>query len=189
MDKKFRAKKKNVAKYNNMELTEDQKLLQDFLFQYSDCIRRKKNLERRRREIIKDFDMPLSGISMNGMPKGGGTPAGCAALSIRLDDIEQRIKEQAEAATKVLSDILDVIELLDDYTPERAIIENRYIDRMKWDKLCIENNFSKSHAIRYWKKGLDELLQKKRTRDIMKRYGFIVQEEKKDPESPAPVTA
>ena len=186
MDRKFKAKKpKNVATYD-IELTEKQKLLNDFLWQYSNSIRRKKNLERRRREIIKDFDMPLSGVSINGMPKGGGTPAGCAALSIRLDDIEQRIKEQAEAATKVLSDILDVIELLEDHTPERGIIENRYIDRMKWDAVCRENNFSKTHAIRYWKKGLDELLLKKRTRDIMKRYGFIVQDEKKeDPEDTA----
>ena len=109
-------------------------------------------------------------------------PAGCAALSIRLDDIEQKIRDQMEAATKILADIMNVIELLDDNTPERGIIENRYIDHMGWRQVCQENNFSKTHAIRLWKKGLDDLLLKKRTRDIMKKYGFeVVSSKKEDP--------
>lgn len=177
-NKKRRKKRRNIKTYD-IRLSDNQDALSAFLWQYSDCIRRKKTLERRRREILKEFDMPLSGVSMDGMPKGGGASSGCAAISIRLDDIEQKIREQTEAATKILSDILDVIELLDDNTPERGIIESRYIDRMGWDKVCQENNFSRTHAIRYWKKGLDDLLSKKRTKDIMKKYGYEVKEEKK----------
>ena len=175
MDKKFKSKKKqkNMQTYD-IKLTHNQEQLSDFLWQYSDCIRRKNSLERRRREIMREFDMPLSGVSMDGMPKACGFSSGCAALSIRLDDIEQRIREQTEAATKILSDILDVIELLDYNTPERGIIESRYIDRMGWSAVCQENNFSRTHAIRYWKKGLDDLLSMKRTRDIMKKYGFEI---------------
>lgn len=177
-NKKRRKKRRNIKTYD-IRLSDNQDALSAFLWQYSDCIRRKKTLERRRREILKEFDMPLSGVSMDGMPKGGGASSGCAAISIRLDDIEQKIREQTEAATKILSDILDVIELLDDNTPERGIIESRYIDRMGWEKVCQENNFSRTHAIRYWKKGLDDLLAKKRTKDIMKKYGYEVKEEKK----------
>ena len=135
---------------------------------------------------MKEFDMPLSGVSMDGMPKGGTPSSGCAAISIRLDDIEQKIREQAEQATKILSDILDVIELLPDNTPERGIIESRYIDRMGWSQVCQENNFSRTHAIRYWKKGLDDLLSKKRARDIMKKYGFEYREEKKEDKKKPP---
>lgn len=177
-NKKRRKKRRNIKTYD-IRLSDNQDALSAFLWQYSDCIRRKKTLERRRREILKEFDMPLSGVSMDGMPKGGGASSGCAAISIRLDDIEQKIREQTESATKILSDILDVIELLDDNTPERGIIESRYIDRMGWEKVCQENNFSRTHAIRYWKKGLDDLLAKKRTKDIMKKYGYEVKEEKK----------
>ena len=173
---------RNVKKYD-IRLTSQQQVLSTFLYQYSNCIMRKKALERRRREIMKEFDMPLSGISMDGMPKGGGSSNGCAVISIRLDDIEQRIREQTEKATKVLNDIMDVIELLPESSFERGIIESRYIDRLGWDHVCRENNFSKSHALRYWKMGLDELLEKKRTKDIMKKYGFEI----KEPKQPKPL--
>ena len=165
--------RKSVGTYD-IKLSESQQILSDFLYQYSNCIDRKKSLERRRRDIINEFDMPLSGVSMDGMPKSGGSSNGCAAISIRLDDIEQRIREQTEKAIKVLNDIMDVIDLLPENSPERAIIESRYIDRLGWSLVCQENNFSKSHAIRYWKKGLDELLEMKRARDIMKKYGFEI---------------
>lgn len=186
MDKKFKGKKHRNIKTYDIRLSDNQEQLSGFLWQYSDCIRRKKTLERRRREIMKEFDMPLSGVSMDGMPKGGTPSSGCAAISIRLDDIEQKIREQAEQATKILSDILDVIELLPDNTPERGIIESRYIDRMGWSQVCQENNFSRTHAIRYWKKGLDDLLSKKRARDIMKKYGFEYREEKKEDKKKPP---
>ena len=182
MDKKFKAKKKhNIIEYS-IKLSLWQQELSDFLSQYRNYIMRKRTLERRRREIMKEFDMPLSGVSMDGMPKGGGNFNGCAAISMRLDEIEQRIREQAEIATKVLNDIMDIIELLPENSPERGIIENRYVDRMGWDEICRENHFSKSHSIRYWKKGLDELLLMRRTKDIMKRNGFELSKENKTAE-------
>lgn len=173
--------RRNIKTYD-IKLSDQQQELNDFLTQYKACLLRKKTLERRRREIMKEFDMPLSGVSMDGMPKGGGSSNGCATISIRLDDIEQRIREQKEEATKVLNDIMNVIELLPENSFERGIIENRYIDRMGWNLVCQENNFSKSHAIRYWKMGLDELLEMKRTRDIMKKYGFEIKKPAPEPE-------
>lgn len=161
--------KRNVKVYD-MKLSEQQQTLSDYLSQYKICIHRKKALIRRREDIIKEFDMPLSGVSMDGMPKGGGSSIGCASISIKLDEIESKIREQTEKATKILTDIMELTDFLDEGSIERAVIENKYIDRMSWGAICTENNISKSQAVRYWRKGLSDLLEYDRVKDILKSF-------------------
>lgn len=165
-----KTKKRNNVKVYDMKLSVEQQALSDYLNQYKNCILRKRALERRRKDIISEFDMPLSGVSIDGMPKSGGCSNGSASLSIRLDEIEQKIREQSEKATKILTDIMGMIDFLEDSSLERAVIESKYIDRMSWGVICINNHISKSQAVRYWRKGLNELLTYDRIKDILKAF-------------------
>ncbi|MBE7063960.1 MAG: hypothetical protein E7390_09290 [Ruminococcaceae bacterium] len=158
-----------MKKYEE-QLSEEAALLDHYLGQYRRCIKRKRALEARRQEIIKEFDNPLSAISYDGMPKGSGENLGCAALCYRLDEIEIRIQEQVTKATKVLTEIMDIIDFLPENSMERAIIERRYIDRCGWRRICEEEHISRTPANRHWRKGLYELLEFKRVRILLKEY-------------------
>lgn len=158
-----------MKKYEEQLSTEAQ-LLDQYLYQYRRCIGRKKTLERRRRDIVREFNNPLSAVSYDGMPRSSGTGVGCAALSFRLDEIDTKIKEQMEKSVKVLAEIMEVIDFLPENSIERSIIEHRYIDRMEWKRICREENISRTPATRHWRKGLYELLEYKRVQKIVREY-------------------
>lgn len=157
-------------------LSQEALFLDQYLNQYKRCIRRKRILERRRDDIIREFDDPLSGVSYDGMPHGSSSGVGCAALSFRLDEINTKIKEQMDKSVKVLADIMNIIEFLPENSIERAIVEHRYIDRLKWWQICKEENISRTPATNYWKKGLHDLLGFKKVQKIVDEYRKSLEE-------------
>lgn len=152
------------------KLSPEALLLNQYLNQYRHCIDRKKALEGRRNEIIREFDYPLSAVSYDGMPRGNKESVGCAALAFRLDEINIRIREQMNKSVKVLAEILDVIDFLPENSMERSIVEHKYIDRMSWSQICRTENISRTPATRYWRKGLYELLEFKKVGQIITEY-------------------
>ena len=158
-----------MKKYEE-QLSQDALLLDRYLGQYRQCIKRKKMLVSRRDEIIREFDNPLKGVSYDGMPRGSGESLGCAALSFRLDEINTRVKEQMEKSAKLLTEIMDVIEFLPENSIERAIIEHRYIDRHNWNQVCRMEHISRTPATKYWRKGLYELLEFKKVQVILHEF-------------------
>ena len=157
---------------NDMEgrLTDEAELLNQYLSQYRYCINKKRILEKRRAEIIREFDSPLGAMKMDGMPRGSSSGVGCAALSFRLDEINTRIKEQMENAERVLADIMNVIDFLPENSLERSIIENRYIDRYNWERVCRENHISRTPATKKWRKGLYMILKYEKVQEILREY-------------------
>lgn len=164
-------------KKHEEQLSPEALLLNQYLSQYKRCIGRKHSLERRRQNIIWEFDHPLSGVANDGMPRGSSTNVGSAALSFRLDEIDTRIKEQMHRSVKILADIMDVIEFLPENSIERSIIEYRYIDRMNWSKVCNEVHLTKTPAIKYWRKGLYELLEFKKIQQVIREYEKSLEDE------------
>lgn len=158
-----------MKKYEE-QLSPEALLLDQYLSQYRRCIGKKRDLERRQKDIIREFDHPLSGISYDGMPHGSGVGNGCAALSFRLDEINTRIEEQKVRSVKVLADIMNVIEFLPENSTERSIIEQKYIDRLNWKRICTAEHLSRTPATRYWRKGLYELLEFKKVQKILLEY-------------------
>lgn len=151
-------------------LTEEAEILNQYLSQYKYCINRKKMLERRKKEILREFESPLSMVKNDGMPRGSSSGVGCAALSFRLDEINTRIKEQMEIAAKELTNIMNIIDFLPENSMERMIIENRYIDRYDWERVCRENHISRTPATKKWRNGLYMLLEYKKVGTILKEY-------------------
>lgn len=163
-------KRRQEMKKTESKLTDEAELLNQYLSQYKYCIGKKKSLESRRAKIIKEFDSPLGAVKMDGMPRGSSSGVGCAAISFRLDEIDTRIKEQIETSAKVLTDIMNVIDFLPENSLERSIIENRYIDRYNWDRVCRKNHISRTPATKRWRNGLYMLLEFKKVKQILKEY-------------------
>ena len=163
-------KSRKEIKKTEIRLTDEAEQLSQYLSQYKYCIGRKKSLERRRAEILQEFASPLRAVKIDGMPKGSVSGTGCDSVSLRLDEIDTLIKEQIEASTEVLKDIMNVINLLPKNSLERSIIENRYIDRYDWNRVCRENHISRTPATKSWRKGLYMLLEFEKVRRILREY-------------------
>ena len=155
-------------------LTPEAERLDNYLFQYRLCIIRKRTLERRHEKIFEEFT-PLKSPKIDGMPRSGNsgmTPV--AALVIRLEEIERAIGVQISEASRLLTELMSVLDLMPTDTQEeilaRNILENRYIDCMDKDKICRENHCSSSTVNRYWKKGLYMLLQRGKVQQILEEY-------------------
>jgi hypothetical protein len=104
------------------------------------------------------------------MPHGSGENLGCAALSFRLDEINTRIREQMERSSKILTEIMDIIDFLPENSMERSIVERKYIDRQNWNQICREEHISRTPATRCWRKALYRLLEFKKVAQVLKEY-------------------
>lgn len=168
-------KRKNRINDFDARLSDDAARLNLYLYRYKDCFRQKKLLERRQQEIRREFSA-IKPLKFDAMPRGGQADGDgpAVALMVRLDEIDEKINEQMSRSVKLLSDIMNIIDLLPEDTPEeilsKAIIENRYIDRMGWDRICRENCCSRSKTYRHWRKGLNALLGFRKVRKILKDY-------------------
>lgn len=153
------------------QLSDQAKLLNKYLMQYKIIINQKRMLIARGNEIRREFESPLSAISYSGMPKVKGEKrVGCASLSFRMADIEEKLLKQVEQAEKKLLNIWNIIDFLPEGTLERIILEHRYIDRMSWEKICRAVSISRTPATRYWRKGLNDLLKYKKVQAILEEF-------------------
>ena len=151
-------------------LSEEAKILMMYLEQYSICMHKKAMLEVRRRNIMIEFDYPISGIQYDGMPKGNKLSDGSASLAYRLDEIDTKILQQKESASKLLLEIMNILELLPENSIERDVLEARYIDCNKTGKVCNVLHMSRSCVYQYTKDGLNKLLTFENVQDILKNY-------------------
>lgn len=158
---------KTNEKYE-LALSEDARVLDRYLMQYQYAIQAKKILENRMRRISSDF--AYRSPSFDGMPKASGPSDWNTAIIYRLSEIQDRIRQQVEKASKSLADIMNIIDFLDVNSLERKVIESKYIDMNGWVELGRVNHASRSTSIRYWKKGLYQLLEYKRVQEILKEY-------------------
>ncbi len=152
----------------DLALNEDARALDRYLMQYQYAIQAKKILENRMRRISSDF--AYRSPNFDGMPRASGTTDWNTAIIYRLSEIQDRIRQQADRASKSLEDIMNVIDFLNVNSMERRIIESKYIDMSGWIEMCRLHHVSRSTAIRHWKKGLYKMLAYPRVQEILKEY-------------------
>lgn len=93
-------------------------------------------------------------------------------LSVKLasaTDIDARIKQQQEHLTRILSDIMDVIDILSPNSLGRTVIEMRHIDCMSWTKIADSLYMSRSNAFNCYESALDDLLNHKSVNEKIKK--------------------
>lgn len=159
-----------MKRHNEEPLSEEAELLIRYLEQYSNCKDKQKRLENRRRNIIREFNYPLSGVNYDGMPKGSSISVGAAGLAYRLDEIDSRILQQQNRAAKLLLEVMNVLEFLPENELERDVLEARFIDCYTWNKVCFSVNLSRSAAYKYLKDGINKLLTFKKVQMIIQDY-------------------
>lgn len=157
-------------KHDNNPLSEEAKFLMRYLEQYGVCKKKKAELEIRRQEIIKEFDDPILGIKYDSMPKGSGNNEGAAALTLLLDEINTTILQQKVEAAKTLIEITNILQLLPQNELERDILEDKYIDCDKWNKICKSVNLSRSAAYQYMKDGINKLLTYQQVKNTLQKF-------------------
>lgn len=166
-----------MKRHNEEPLSEEAELLVRYLEQYSNCKDKQKRLEARRRNIIREFNYPLSGVNYDGMPKGSSISVGAAGLAYRLDEIDTRILQQQNRAAKLLLEVMNVLEFLPENELERDVLEARYIDCYTWSKTCAAVHLSRSSAYKYLKDGLNKLLTFKKVQKIVEDYKALLIDE------------
>lgn len=150
------------------KLTKEASTLDKYLSSYNRCKNRKRALENRKSEIMREFESPLRAVSMDGMPRGSSSNVGCAALSYELEEIRIRIDEKIMEMEKIYVKINDIMEFLPPDSTERAILEYKYIDTCSWSKICELEHMSRTPATQYWRKGLYKLLEFAKIQEIVR---------------------
>ena len=84
-----------------------------------------------------------------------------------ISSVEKRIMEQAEAAEQSALEIMDIIELLQEASTERTIMELRHIDCKPWREVHAAVHLTRSPCYEYYKRGLDTLLKAPTVREAI----------------------
>lgn len=87
-----------------------------------------------------------------------------------MSEIETRIADQKNRAEKYLLRILDILDFLDENSPERMVLELRFIDCNNWWDIEKAMHLSRRACFNYQNKALDKLLKFKKIRVILNEY-------------------
>lgn len=132
--------------------------LRDWLRRYRTARNRKRDLDNRLKNVLADLNDPPLGCQGSGSP-GSGTPsAGAAAIAYKIDEVEQRIKDQQGRMAQIFLETSEVIDLLPDIE-DRQLLEKRYIDCQGWQQIEKDLYLARSNLARREAKALDTLLQ------------------------------
>lgn len=143
--------------------------LKIYLDKYKNVRARKNQLEKRLVKIQKEMDMPIGGIRYKQTPhsktnKITDQPAG---FLVRMAEIEERIAEERERESRCMLQIMEIMDYLDKDSTERRILECRYIDEERMDKIASSEHMARKTCYQYINKGIDELLKFKKVRTIL----------------------
>lgn len=163
-------------------LSEDAQLLVRYLEQYKVCLIRTRILRERLMSLRFDQQHPLSGMNMDGMPKGNsnGDSVACR-LAIRIDEAERKLREQQEITNNTMLDIMEIFDFLPENEIERNILELRYIDCCSWNKTCRLVCMTRTPASNHLRAGLYKLLEFKKVQKILADYKARLEEGGKQP--------
>lgn len=159
-----------MSKYRkDQHLSFEEYLLDRYLLRYRVCLKRKGELEKRRKEILYEFSNPLSGMNYDGMPKAMSISQGSAKLTFKLDEIDTQILAETERSAEFCEGCIFLIGFLADGS-EKLVLEAKYIDGKRWGEIAKNYSMSRSKAIRHWRQGLRELLKMWEVQDILDEY-------------------
>lgn len=133
-------------------------VLREYLRQYNNARQRKHDLEQRLHEVMAELNNPPLGGQHRDAQRSGKPTAGAASVAFKIDDIEQRIKDQQAEMARTLSNVLDILDLLPEASTTRSILEQRCIDGKKWSSISDHSYISRSRCAELENEALDQLL-------------------------------
>lgn len=152
----------------NRQQLENRKALRHYLNRYYRAKERQANLRKRLRDLRLELDgLGASPLSMANIHAKGQTGSGAAAMVLRICDIEERIEKQADLESRIVLEIMDVIELLPAGSIEREIVEFRHIDCKNWTEIERLAHLARSNCFGAYNRGLDSLLEHRKIRELI----------------------
>ena len=156
---------------NVNENKQNKELLKQYLNQYYLCKVKKLQLEKRLKNIQEEMTTPIGGKGYAPINhKGNDVGLGAASFVYRMSEIETRIEEQKVKVADALLRVMDVMDFLEENSPERMVLEFRFIDCKSWNIIEKEMHFSRSMLFLYQNKALEKLLTFKKVNTIVERY-------------------
>lgn len=152
---------------------EEKEALKQYLGQFYGAKAKKKQLEKRLRDIQCEKNNPISGMGYSLVPKSTTNKTNdgpAASLMIREEEIVERIKNQQEIANKMMLKVMNIMDFLPLDSVERTILEYRYIDCLSWRDISKEINMTRTPCNEYYNKGIDALLNYKKINLIIQEY-------------------
>lgn len=141
--------------------------LRHYLAGYRVARVRLNHLKARHEALEEDMKTPLKGAKYDSMPSSGGASEGAASIIYRIADIEDRIKVQCNLMSVQCVRAMDILDFLDEDSPQRLVLELRYIDGMNWYDISESVCISRSSCHRTERQALDALLKFDRVREII----------------------
>lgn len=146
--------------------------VKEYLQQFHMARERKRILERRHDNLVRELKAPAPGSAYMTMP-ATRTPVnseGAVSVVFRLAEVEERIEDQREAMGRAVIQVMDLIDLLPESSMERTVVELRHIDCKKWERISQEVHMSRSRVNDYYNAALDIILANKRARKLVQEF-------------------
>lgn len=98
------------------------------------------------------------GPNLDGMPRGSAGGDAMVSAAVKLADLRQKYQDKLDALTAAQTDIEELIDSLG--SRERRLMRHRYIEGLRWEKVCVKMGYEWAQAHRLHRNILDKLLEK-----------------------------
>ena len=146
--------------------------VKEYLQQFHMARERKRILERRHDNLVRELKAPALGSAYRTMPtkRTQANSDGAVSVVFRIAEVEDRIDEQREAMERTVLQVMDLIDLLPQNSMERTVVELRHIDCKKWERICQEVHMSRSRVNDYYNAALEIIMENKRARRLVEKF-------------------
>ncbi len=146
--------------------------VKEYLQQFHMARERKRILERRHDNLVRELKAPALGSAYRTMPtkRTQANSDGAVSVVFRIAEVEDRIDEQREAMERTVLQVMDLIDLLPKNSMERTVVELRHIDCKKWERICQEVHMSRSRVNDYYNAALEIIMGNKRARRLVDKF-------------------
>ncbi len=148
-------------------------MLKNYLGQYYRAKIKERQLEQRLKDLMVEKSNPMPGRGYSPVPHSTTNSVNdgpAAALMIRQEEIEERIKAQQGEIQKKLLNVMNIMDFLPLDSVERTILESRHIDCLSWKDVMQEVHMTRTPCNKHYNKALDTLLEYKRIQKLIEDY-------------------
>lgn len=152
------------------KLRSDKEALKRYLGQVFAATSEKRTLQKRLFKIRNEVTS-IGGRGYSPLPNSAnGKNEGAASYTFRLGEIEQRIYDQNEEIEKAILRVMDIMDFLPVGSPERKILEYRYIDCMSWKAVCKAASLTRTPCNDHLNRGIEKLLSFRKVQKIVREF-------------------
>ena len=150
---------------------ERKELLKLYLNRYNKAKNRIEALEMTRKAICADAEVPYhSSYSKDVKVQSSPSADGMLCVAIRLEEVNERIDKQRKQLSRLVLDILTILEFLPVDSDERTVLEMKYIQKRSDKAIYSSMYISKSQFYKIRNKAFNTLLRYSKVNKILNKF-------------------